>query len=104
MVNYLKSLNTDDLEIVIATHPHENHIGGMMDVIDTYEIDRILKPGLSSLESVTSRNFEEAIYDDSIPTEWVEQGFQYNFDNLIITVLSDKTKSYSETNDFSIVD
>lgn len=103
VVSYLNELNTDDLEMVIATHPHEDHIGGMVDVINNFDIERIVKPGISSLETVTSKNFEEAIYINSIPTEWPAQGYQYIYGDLIITVLSDKTKNYTDTNDFSIV-
>jgi len=34
LLDYLSNLNLDKLDYVIATHPHEDHIGNMADVID----------------------------------------------------------------------
>lgn len=40
----MKSLNIKTLDYVIATHPHEDHIGSMATVIKTFNIDKFLAP------------------------------------------------------------
>jgi beta-lactamase superfamily II metal-dependent hydrolase len=45
VVDYLKKLKTDDIEILIATHPHEDHIGGLDDVIKAYKVKTIVDSG-----------------------------------------------------------
>jgi beta-lactamase superfamily II metal-dependent hydrolase len=103
VVNYLKSLHTDDLEMIIATHPHEDHIGGMVDVINNFDVDLILKPGISSLETKTSKDFELIIDEKNIDTEIPSFEQQYIFGDVVITILSTQDNQYTETNDFSIV-
>lgn len=36
------------LDMVVATHPDKDHIGGLPDVFLLYDVDRILTPGLAS--------------------------------------------------------
>lgn len=39
LVNYFKSLGIEVFTYVFATHPHEDHIGGMDDIINNFKID-----------------------------------------------------------------
>jgi beta-lactamase superfamily II metal-dependent hydrolase len=47
VVNYLKKLNTDDIELVVATHPDSDHIGGLDDVLSTFKVEKIIDSGVS---------------------------------------------------------
>lgn len=102
VVNYLKSLGTDDIELIVATHPHEDHIGGLDTVIYNFDVEQIIKPALSE-NTKTNRDFEEAISSKSIPVGYPTQGEIIEFGDLKFTVLSDKSKKYSDTNNYSIV-
>ncbi len=44
LINYLKNLNIKTLDYVIATHPHEDHIGSMNSIIKTFNINNFLAP------------------------------------------------------------
>lgn len=39
LVNYFKSLGIEEFTYVFATHPHEDYIGGMDDIINNFKID-----------------------------------------------------------------
>lgn len=39
LVNYFKSLGIEEFTYVFATHTHEDHIGGMDDIINNFKID-----------------------------------------------------------------
>ena len=39
LVNYFKKQNISNFDYVIGTHPHEDHIGGLDDVIENFNKD-----------------------------------------------------------------
>lgn len=44
VVSYLKSLGIKKLDYLIGTHPHEDHIGGLDDVIKSFETATVIMP------------------------------------------------------------
>lgn len=44
VVNYLKSLNITKIDILVATHQHHDHIGGMSKILDNFEVGVIYMP------------------------------------------------------------
>lgn len=42
--DYLRSIGVEKLDYVIGTHPHEDHIGGMDTVINSFDIGEIYMP------------------------------------------------------------
>ena len=53
LVDYFKSLNITSFDYVFATHPHEDHIGGMDEVIDNFKIKNFYMTN----ESTTTRTY-----------------------------------------------
>lgn len=66
VVENLKKLGISKLNYVIGTHPHEDHIGGLDDVIDNFEIENVFLPKVQTntktfedvLDSVSNKNLE----------------------------------------------
>lgn len=44
LVKYFKEQNITNFKYVIGTHPHEDHIGGLDDIINNFDIDTIYMP------------------------------------------------------------
>lgn len=44
VVTYLKKCGVNKLDYVIATHAHDDHIGGMEKIIDNFQIDNFIMP------------------------------------------------------------
>ena len=42
--NYITSLGIKDFKYVVGTHPHEDHIGGLDNIINDFNIDNVLMP------------------------------------------------------------
>lgn len=57
LLNYLDNLNIHSLDYIIATHPHEDHIGNMSKIIEKYNVISFYSPKVSH----TSKCFEDMI-------------------------------------------
>lgn len=44
LVDYFNSLNINNFKYIVGTHPHEDHIGGLDDIIDNFTIEKIYLP------------------------------------------------------------
>lgn len=102
LVNYLKNdLNINKFNMVVGTHPHEDHIGGLDNIIDEFDIDTILMPNATS----TSKTFESVLnsienknYKITVPK--IDEEFNYN--NIKLKVLYTGTNE-KDLNNNSIV-
>ncbi len=59
LVKQLKSLDIDKIDYLIGTHAHEDHIGGIDNVINNFEVEKFLMP-FSDYDSATYRSVIEA--------------------------------------------
>lgn len=57
LVNNLKTLGVENIDYLIGTHPHEDHIGGMDNIIDNFEIGKIFMPNVTT----NTKTFEDVI-------------------------------------------
>lgn len=102
---YLRRQNVKVLDLVIATHPHTDHIGGMPKVIEEFQINKLLMPELKEEVIPTSRTYEKfllAIKNKNIAPERPIPGTSFNVGELIFEVLA-PNKQYDDVNNNSIV-
>ena len=93
MLNYLKKVGVDDIEILVATHPDSDHIGGLAEVMAEYRVHLIIDSG-ESHSSQTYKAYFEAVKQQQ------EQGAIYLEDADMIFELSDQiTFEVIETGD-----
>ena len=57
VVEFIKSKGITKLDYVIGTHPHEDHIGGMDDVIKNFDIGTIYMPKITT----NTKTYEDVI-------------------------------------------
>ncbi len=73
VVEQLQKLGVDHLDLVVATHPHADHVGGMADVLRVYKPKLYLDNGLPH----TTRTYEELmalVEAEHIPYRTARQG------------------------------
>lgn len=57
LIDYFNKLQISGFKHVVATHPHEDHIGSMNDVIDKYNIENFYMPDVLT----TTKTFENML-------------------------------------------
>lgn len=101
LVNYFKSLNIEEFNYVVATHPHEDHIGGMDDIINNFKIDEFFMPDKLS----TSKTFEDvldALSNNSLNYYAPQKGESFNLGDAKFKVIYSGDDT-NDINDSSII-
>lgn len=102
VVAYLQRYGVEDLDLVVGTHPHGDHIGGLPVVLAHFPVETVWS---------TTKNYNSQTFDRMVQNAQ-KQGAQmvvpapgtvYEADALSVTVLGPLGKSYEDLNDTSLV-
>ncbi|MDU7254178.1 MAG: ComEC/Rec2 family competence protein, partial [Clostridium sp.] len=103
LINYLKKQHIKKLDYVIATHPHEDHIGGMPKVIDKFEISNFYAPK----KTANTKIFKDMILQlkkKNLKINVAKKGISLDLSNDIsLDFLAPVKDNYENTNDYSAV-
>ncbi len=100
-LNYLKSQGITKLDYVLATHPHEDHIGGMTSVINNFEIGEFYAPKITH----TTRTFEnmvKALQNKGLKITAPNVGDTLTIGNATMQFLAPNSGKYQDLNNYSI--
>ncbi|HHL2033193.1 ComEC/Rec2 family competence protein [Clostridium perfringens] len=101
LLEQLKAKNIDDFELVIATHPHEDHIGGMVDVFKEYEVKAFYSPKITHTTK-TYENLVKAVKDEGLKTKELKGGMIIDLgEGAKFEVFTPQKSEYEELNDYS---
>lgn len=101
-LDYLKKINVTKLDYVIATHPHEDHIGSMDDVINYCTIGTFYAPKVTTTTK-TYENMIDALKKKNLKITVPKVGEQINIDNATLTFIAPNSTKYDDLNNYSIV-
>lgn len=102
---YLKYLGITTLDMIIATHPHADHIGGLDHVINNFEVKRVLMPDIPDETlptTITFYDFLDSMDNAGITPEFPQPNDVYKFGKGEFVIL-DTYEKYNNLNDYSIV-
>ena len=104
-VEYLKSIGIEKLDYVFGTHPHDDHMGGMYDVITNFEIGKIILPEVEVGEVTTNwyMKLMNEIKTGNYEVEYAKVGSVYNLGDATMKVIGPISKPDNNLNDYSIV-
>jgi len=100
---YLKKQGVKHLHMVIGTHPHADHIGGLEFILENFSTDLIILPPVTH----TSKTFEDlidTIERENIPLSATPSSDSYLFeDNLTLEFLGPHRDFQDQLNNWSVV-
>ena len=83
----LAKLGVEDLDLVVATHPHADHIGGMRSVIVKYPVGLYLDSGMEHTTR-TYQALDGALDQYEVAHRAARYGESFHFDDdILVTVL-----------------
>ena len=101
VVSFLEQQGVEELEGVVCTHAHEDHVGGLPGVLAVYPTKAVYAP----TKTYASKVFDDFLYytdQQGLEITIPEPGDEIPMEGLDIQVLG-PVKSYAETNDTSLV-
>jgi len=103
IVNYIKALQYETIDYVVASHPHDDHIGGMATVLDSFNIGKMYMP--KQAHTITAfTNMLDVIEDKNIELYTAKAGTSIlSSGSIDIDVLAPFADSDSNLNNVSAV-
>ncbi len=105
VVQYLQSKSITKIDYVFGTHPHDDHMGGMYDVITNFEIGTIILPEVEVGEVTTNWYIKliTEVKEENYNLEYAKEGTTYELGNAILKVLGPISKPKNNLNNYSTI-
>jgi competence protein ComEC len=103
LISYLKKFGIEKIDYVIATHPHEDHIGNMAAIINSFEINNFYAPKITS----SMKSFEEmieALKNNNLKIIPAKTGKNFSLGKTAkCEIIAPNSTTYDNINDYSVI-
>lgn len=105
VVKYLKELGITKIDILVGTHSHDDHMGGMAEVIRNFEIGKLYAPD-NSKDGITTywyMDFLDAVSEKNIEWIYPKVGDTFEIGEANVQIVAPNSEEYNNMNNYSIV-
>lgn len=102
IVSHIRNKGYEKVDYVVATHPHSDHIGGMQQIVDSFEVGVVYMPEEVTTTKVFA-NLLKAIKDKKILVKKAKKGVSFSEGDAYCEFLSPVSDEYEELNNWSAV-
>jgi len=99
---YLQGQSVGNLDLLVATHPHADHIGGLANILAQYQVSEVWVNG-DTATSQTYQNFAAAVAAEGTTLREVTRGYTTQMDGLDLAVLHPTSQLTGDLNGDSVV-
>lgn len=99
---FLNEYNIRRIDYVVATHPHEDHIGNMDYIIKNFDVKKVYMPKVTS-NTKSFENLMEAIEDKGLKINTAKAGVNFQLDGVEFKFLAPNRNYYEDLNNYSAV-
>ena len=102
---YLEDYGVDHLDLIIATHPHADHIGGMPSVLERFSVGEFIMSFMPEDATPTTRTYIrmlELLDEKEIPVREAKVGDIYELGTARLQILG-PIEETDEKNDMSVI-
>ncbi|MBT2701383.1 MBL fold metallo-hydrolase [Bacillus sp. ISL-40] len=102
VVAYLKKQGVKDIEVMVATHPDVDHIGGLDEVLNAFKVKSVYAPKVSHTTQAYS-DFLNAVKREGVGIKAVVKGLRIPLKGVTATFVAPVKTYGSDLNDWSAV-
>jgi len=103
IIAYLRTYDVEKLDLVFLTHPHEDHIGGMGEVLSEFEIGEFYMPN-KELVTKSFIRMTKTLDQKNTPRNYLKGGMEFEFgESIRLQILSPNKDSYLNPNNYSSI-
>ncbi|MGC8849645.1 MAG: ComEC/Rec2 family competence protein [Candidatus Bathyarchaeia archaeon] len=97
IIGFLESLGSSSLDVVVATHPHSDHIGGLIAVLERFHVELVVDSGQVN-PTKTFEDYLNAIDGGNIPFKVGREGDRIGLDPSVqVSILSPQATLFKDT-------
>lgn len=97
-----KKAGVKEINVLVLTHPHGDHIGGASRVIDDYKIDKKIMPNVTD-NTKTFRNVVQSMNYKKLKATNPVPGSSFKLGDATCTILAPISSKYDNLNNYSVV-
>lgn len=106
LTDTIKKLGVARIDILIATHPHEDHIGGMAQVVRSFPVGKIYMPKIAGAQVPTTGVYEtllKTIQSKGLSINTARGGTEIlNSDGEALQIFAPNGSKYDNLNNYSV--
>jgi competence protein ComEC len=102
VVAYLDEQGVEHLDLIVATHPDHDHIGGLPHVLQSFPVQAVWVDG-QDCDTLTCQTFDAAMAERGLTPQAVRHGEQHDWGKVQAMVLNPTEPLYASANDNSVV-
>jgi len=123
LVKYIQDLGITKINVVGVSHPHEDHTGGFVEILNNFEVEKVYGPDIFDIKDLDSKNWFNNMVDTiehidlernkDIPEEeqtsiWhfprndAGEFAKFNIGNAVVEFYAPLEDKYTDKNDYSI--
>lgn len=100
---FLKNHSVKKINYCIATHPHEDHIGGLSRILKDFKVEKFYAPKITS-DSECFKNMVSELKAENLRINIAKAGIKLNLGkSASVEFLAPNSDFYTDLNDYSVV-
>ena len=104
IVDSIRKRGISKIDYIFITHPHEDHMGGMLEIINNFQVGKIILPNINQrkLTAKWYKKIMNQLAQGNYQIEIAETNKKYNLENAEIKIISERFQG-NNINNYSTV-